>query len=213
MRYTVIGSVMAGAMIALGGLAYMSVENHVIGSALFSLGLITIVALKYDLFTGKAGHWIDYEFDELSDMGFNLACLAIIFGLNLVGVVGVSVLFTFAGLLPDMCSVGDAKMSMGFTELWCRAVLCGMLMCIAVDGYKRFGNILVIMLPVMVFILCGLEHSVADMFYLIGGAMNSHVSLHDIISRLGVICWIGLGNLAGGTIVWTSIKHIEQKKD
>lgn len=40
-----------------------------------------------------------------------------------------------------------------------------MLMHIAVAGYKKSKNPLIVVLPVMVFILIGAEHCVADMFY------------------------------------------------
>jgi formate/nitrite transporter FocA (FNT family) len=38
-------------------------------------------------------------------------------------------------------------------------------MFLAVDGYKKTKSWLFVILPVMVFILCGFEHCVANMFY------------------------------------------------
>ena len=43
---------------------------------------------------------------------------------------------------------------------------CGVMMYLAVDGYRIKNNLLLLILPVMIFILCGFEHSVADMLYL-----------------------------------------------
>ena len=45
------------------------------------------------------------------------------------------------------------------------AFFCGMLMYIAVDGYKSKGNPVILFLGVSVFILAGFEHCIANMFY------------------------------------------------
>ena len=47
-------AVLAGMAISLGGIVFLSVENKVIGSLLFAVGLLTILAFKLNLFTGKA---------------------------------------------------------------------------------------------------------------------------------------------------------------
>ena len=50
-----IKAVYAGFMIGVGGIVYLSVENRVIGSLLFSFGLLTIVTQGFYLYTGKIG--------------------------------------------------------------------------------------------------------------------------------------------------------------
>ena len=47
-------SVLAGMAIAVGCVVFLSVENAVIGSVLFSVGLLTVLVFKLNLFTGKA---------------------------------------------------------------------------------------------------------------------------------------------------------------
>ena len=47
-------AVCAGASIALGGTVFLAVENKVVGSFLFSVGLLTVLVFGFDLFTGKA---------------------------------------------------------------------------------------------------------------------------------------------------------------
>ena len=44
---------MAGLCIGLGGLVYLAVEDRVIGSALFTVGLFAICSFGLNLFTGK----------------------------------------------------------------------------------------------------------------------------------------------------------------
>lgn len=46
----------AGIAIAIGTIAYLSVDNKIVGSALFSIGLISVLLLKWNLYTGKIGY-------------------------------------------------------------------------------------------------------------------------------------------------------------
>ena len=50
-----IKAVYAGFMMGIGGIVYLSVENRVVGSLLFSFGLLTIVTQGFYLYTGKIG--------------------------------------------------------------------------------------------------------------------------------------------------------------
>ena len=59
-------AVYAGFMIGIGGIVYLSVENKVVGSLLFSFGLLTIVTQGFFLYTGKVG--FVKSFKELLDM-------------------------------------------------------------------------------------------------------------------------------------------------
>ena len=52
---TFIKSVYAGFMIGVGGCVYLSVDNKIVGSLLFSFGLLTIVVQGFSLYTGKIG--------------------------------------------------------------------------------------------------------------------------------------------------------------
>ena len=47
-------SILAGMMIAIGGIIYLTLSG-IEGALLFSMGLLTILCLKLELFTGKAG--------------------------------------------------------------------------------------------------------------------------------------------------------------
>ena len=47
-------SILAGLMIAVGGVINLSVGGA-LGAFMFSLGLLTVLIFKFELFTGKAG--------------------------------------------------------------------------------------------------------------------------------------------------------------
>jgi formate/nitrite transporter FocA (FNT family) len=51
-----INGISAGLLILIGCAIYLSVENKIIGSLLFSIALFTICYKKYSLFTGKVGY-------------------------------------------------------------------------------------------------------------------------------------------------------------
>lgn len=51
-----IQSVLAGMLIGMGDLVYVVTENHIAGSFLFSLGLISILIKGYPLYTGRIGY-------------------------------------------------------------------------------------------------------------------------------------------------------------
>ena len=46
----------AGILIGIGGTVYLSVQNNVAGSFLFSIGLLTICMYQMNLYTGKVGY-------------------------------------------------------------------------------------------------------------------------------------------------------------
>ena len=46
-------SILAGIAISLGGFCFLSVENKLVGSILFSVGLFLVCTRGYNLYTGK----------------------------------------------------------------------------------------------------------------------------------------------------------------
>ena len=42
----------AGILISIGGVAYLAIENKIVGSFIFSFGLLTICIYSFNLFTG-----------------------------------------------------------------------------------------------------------------------------------------------------------------
>ena len=151
-------SIYSGLCIGLGGTVYLSCDNKVLGSFLFGLGLFTILNFGFNLFTNKPSYW-----------GF----LGIVWLGNFIGT------FLFARMIAltrygavlqakasALCLVKDGD---SIASLLILGIFCGMLMFIAADGFKsienQIGKVVVVFLPVMVFILSGFEHCIADMFY------------------------------------------------
>ena len=51
-----IQSLLAGTLIGMGDLVYVVSESHILGSFLFSLGLLSILIKGYPLYTGRIGY-------------------------------------------------------------------------------------------------------------------------------------------------------------
>ena len=151
-----IKSIYAGIMIGIGGIVYLSAENRVTGSLLFSFGLLTIVTQGFCLYTGKIGFVKDLK--ELLHMP------VIIIG-NFIGTYLAAFLIKAAHLNIDSSELVNRKLNNDVLPVFILSVFCGVMMYLAIDNYNKSKNILFIITPVMIFILSGFEHSIANMFY------------------------------------------------
>ena len=149
---------LGGVAIGLGCMAYVSVENKYIGALLFSIGLLTICARKWELFTGKL----------CSDFTYSDILLTWIF--NALGIITVALMYMIVGTNTNSCrTILLNKASNPPGNIFISGMLCELCIYIAVTGYRTISSdiarVLSLVLGVMVFILCGFEHCIADMFY------------------------------------------------
>lgn len=151
-----IKSVYAGFMIGIGGIVYLSVEDKIIGSLLFSFGLLTIVTQGFSLYTGKIGFIETWK--ELPDI------LIIVIG-NFIGTWIVAQIAHMAGLAINSQELVHKKLEHTLPSVLFLSIFCGIMMYLAIDNYNKSKNIIFIIAPVMIFILSNFEHSVANMFY------------------------------------------------
>lgn len=176
-------AMLSGVLIGCGCLVYMSVSSNVVGSFLFSFGLITIVLRGYLLYTGKIGYIWDKEILKLIPI--------IIIG-NLLGTTLLSVIIPEgSSLLAKSIALTEPKLLKSYAQIMFDSIGCGAMMYLAVDGYKIKNNLLLLIFPVMIFILCGFEHSVADMLYL--GCAGELYTLRG----LAFIGLVAVGNAVG----------------
>ena len=196
MKKIFLSAILAGAVIAFGGTVFLSVENTVVGSIFFTIGLFVVCTRGLHLFTGK----VCYVFDN--DMAYAKTLPVIWLG-NLVGT-GVTAVFArmtrISGLAEGAAALCEVKLGDGLVSLFFLGVLCNIFIYIAVEGYKscphELGKYLVLFFGVMGFILAGTEHCVADMFYFwLSGLWSGPAVLRVLI--------ITLGNSAGGLLART----------
>ena len=151
-------AVMSGIMIGFGGVVFLMCENRVVGSVLFSFGLLTIVCQGFALYTGRVGYFRQYGWAQMA------ATLA---G-NFVGTFLMGKLFSLTRLpiAENVQGIVATKLADDSLSLFVLAVGCGAMMYLAVDNYRKSKSWLFIIFPIVIFILSGFEHSIANMFYL-----------------------------------------------
>ncbi|PWL40762.1 MAG: formate/nitrite transporter [Clostridiaceae bacterium] len=191
-------SILAGCMIGLAGVVNLSVDNKFIGAFLFSFGLITILAQGLFLYTGKIGT-------------INLSCewvlLPIIILGNFIGtnIIAWGVRFTRFGEILNQNAqiIAQNKLADSWFSILLLSIGCGIMMYLAVKGWlENSDSWLIVILPVMIFILSGFEHSIANMFYF---AMAGEYSL----KAFGYIFIMLIGN-AIGSLAFKQLKSVNK---
>ena len=192
-----LSAVLAGLCVGYGGIVFLSLENKVIGAAAFTIGLFVICTFGFHLFTGK----VCYVFQNSRNYAIDLP---IIWLGNLAGTglsAGCVKLTRLAPALREKAaSLCQIKLDDSLFSLFLLGILCNILIYIAVEGYKsnphELGKYLSLFFGVMIFILCGTEHCVADMFYFwMAGLWSGRAVLSVLI--------ITLGNAVGGVLFAT----------
>jgi formate/nitrite transporter FocA (FNT family) len=186
--------ILAGISIAIGGTVFLSLDNKVLGAVFFTVGLFTVCTFGFDLFTGK----VCYVFDQ--DKHYAL-CLPLIWLGNLAGAFLTAAAERATRIGPALAEKAQAicmvKLNDGLLSILLLSVFCNMLIWLAVEGYKNnphpAGKYLSLFFGVTVFILCGFEHCVANMYYFSVAGMWSW-------KTLGWILVMTLGNSAGGVL-------------
>ena len=94
-------------------------------------------------------------------------------------------------------TLADIKLNDTLISILILSFFCGILMYLAVNTYKEvkdIGKYLAVFLGVIVFILCGFEHCIANMYYF---SVSSTWSLNTLLYLLIMI----LGNSLGGILI------------
>lgn len=180
MKKIIANAISAALLISIVSYCNLVCGNSYIGAALFAFGLVVICAYSMSLFTGMAGYITKNNIGQfLAATGIN--CLTAF-------VLGV------LGSLNPACrekaiAVCEGKIEKGVLWMFVSAIFCGMLIYLGVDFYKKRGKFIGIIFAVPIFVLCGFDHTVADMFYY--GASGVY-NIADI--------WLLLVAFAGNTL-------------
>lgn len=188
-------SFLAGIMIAIGGTVFLSIENKVIGASLFSIGLFGVLIYNLNLYTGKIGYLItNLNLKYIKELIITLIG-------NFIGACSVGFILRYTRIYDKIYEkslmLANTKLNDNILSIFILSIFCGLLMYYAVNGFKKqtdFGKYLVVYLGVAVFILCGFEHCIANMYYF---------SVADIwsLKTLGYTGIMVLGNSIGSFII------------
>ena len=204
--------ILAGFAIGLGSFAFVMCKaagSHIVGSVAFSIGLLLVCFLGLNLYTGKIGFAIDGPKE-------NVINLAPIYVGNIIGAVVAGYLFYFAtknleSVNAAINGVVNARV-IGDADPWYRCLimssLCGVFVFLAVYGYKKFQNsgmkAFAIIMCVFIFVVTGMEHTIANMVYFsFGNAWSWNAILNIAITTAG--------NSIGAILAYLSVKVVEKK--
>lgn len=198
MKYNIeilIKSILAGIMIGIGGTIYLSLDNKIVGSILFAIGLFIIVVYSFNLYTGKIGYLIN-NFNKKYIRELIITLIG-----NFIGTLFVGFILKYTRIYTMISekakTLADIKLNDTLISILILSFFCGILMYLAVNTYKEvkdIGKYLAVFLGVIVFILCGFEHCIANMYYF---TVSSTWSLNTLLYLLVMI----LGNSLEGILI------------
>lgn len=190
-----IKSILAGIMIGIGGTIYLSLDNKIVGSILFAIGLFIIVVYSFNLYTGKIGYLIN-NFNKKYIRELIITLIG-----NFIGTFFVGFILRYTRIYNMISekakTLADIKLNDTLISILILSFFCGILMYLAVNTYKEvkdIGKYLAVFLGVIVFILCEFEHCIANMYYF---SVSSTWSLNTLLYLLVMI----LGNSLGGILI------------
>lgn len=215
--------VLGGAYIALGGWLSFYVSNGMpaitdgnpalvkfIQGCLFPVGLILIILVGGELFTGNTAYLVAGARKGVIPWSYLATNWTIVWLTNFVG----ALLLCFFLIkqthmlesdpwLSGIIGTATGKVSQPWITIFLKGIGANWLVCLAVwlglSSKEMLGRLVGLWLPVMVFVTLGYEHSIANMFYIPMGIMSGA----DI--TIGEMVWNNLipatlGNIVGGSI-------------
>lgn len=180
-----IKSLAAAIVISIAGYCYLLNEDRWLGAILFSFGLIYVCKYKMNLFTGMAGYITTTKVPSFA--------ISTIVNLITAFIIGKALSYN-PDAVDRASSLLSTKIGSSTLSILISSVMCGVLIFLSVDYYKRFSSIIGIIFAIPIFVLCGFDHAVADAFYIgiVGG-----------INKTGVLflLTVVVGNIIGSTLM------------
>ena len=204
----------AGAFIALAGVGATFGNVYVgklAGACIFPAGLLMVVVAGSELFTGN-NLMVCALFSRKIGLKQLLKNWSLVFIGNFIGAMFITLAVVFSGVFDPVADVVVStalnKVGLEFGEALLRGILCNFLVCIAVwmafGSSSLGGKAAAVFFPVMLFVLCGFEHSVANMFYIPAGifeAAKNNVVIEGLnfgTMLVNNLLPVTLGNIIGG---------------
>lgn len=220
-------AIFAGAYIALGALGSSiascgvkpAAVSRLLSAVIFPVGLVMVVVGGSELFTGNSLIIIS-ALEKKSAVSGMIKNWVVVWVGNFVGSMFVASICVYSNVMnmyggelaKTAVNVATTKVNLTFAEGFLRAILCNVMVCVAVwmtlSPKQISGKILSAFLPIVVFVLAGFEHCVANFYFIPVGLMSAS---HFGIAADSSLTWINflvkneipvtLGNIAGGCLV------------
>ncbi|MBQ8470219.1 MAG: formate/nitrite transporter family protein [Clostridia bacterium] len=224
--------VLAGFLIGMGA-AVTNTAGHaltnpsvakIISGLLFPFGLIMVILTGAELFTGNCLITISVLEKKVDLKGMLRNWFYVYVG-NFIGAVLLAMACAYSGPMSlnsngvavNTMKVAAGKCTLTFGNALVLGILCNILVCIAVamslSSKNTIGRAVGAYLPIAFFVICGFEHSVANMYYITAGLLAKNVPVyaeaavaagHDVSALtwgnflLRNLLPVTLGNILGG---------------
>ncbi|MBR1598216.1 MAG: formate/nitrite transporter family protein [Lachnospiraceae bacterium] len=216
----------AGIFIAFGAfgsqVAGASIDSASLGKFLsalvFPVGLMMVLMAGAELFTGNSLLVIPVLAKEATVKGMLKNWVVVYIG-NLLGSILIALLLTYShsfnlfdkAVAVSVVNTAASKVSLSFSDAFLRGILCNVLVCISVwisfSAKEAAGKIIGLFLPIMLFVISGYEHCVANMYFIPAGILASH----EYGLEVDGLTWgsffvnnllpVTLGNVVGGACI------------
>ena len=186
----------SGILISIGGCVLLASSKAGMmraGAVLFTLGLFAICEYDFNLYTDKVGyiaeHFKDFKY-------IRLVLLILVVNLLTTFIMGILVSFCLPEIAESARASYASKLAADPKKWVLSSILCGLLMYLEVDLWRR-GQTIGVNLSVPVFIYRAFDHSIANSFYN-GAAIGEQTFT---FRNLAFVFVVVLGNALGGMIL------------
>ena len=209
--------ILAGVFIGFGGIGNILVSQtlggidaglaRLAGASVFPVGLMLVVMCGAELFTGNNLMTLAFMNKKitLSQLFRNWS---LVYVANFIGSIVLAVAIFYSGTFTGdaatkAIAIAESKAALTVSQALIRGILCNVLVVLAVwmatAAQDIVSKIFACWFPIMLFVLCGFEHSVANMFFMpMGMMLGANVSIGQLVLNLVVVT---IGNIIGGAIL------------
>ena len=157
-------AVWAGIFNSIAATLFLMAENRIVGSFLFTFGLFCVAITQSNLFTGMAGYFPQRKWWEL----------VLAFAGNLIGCMVYGLAYGLSSnhekIYERVYHLCDLKFGAGLLSMFLMSALCGALVFLGVDTFKKHRDIVGVVVAFFCiggFVIAGFEQVVANMAYLV----------------------------------------------
>lgn len=209
--------IIAGMLIGFGAFANIVITQTInnidvglskfLGASVFPVGLMLVIFTGSELFTGNNLMTMALVDGKITFIKMIKNWFFVYFG-NFIGSIILAFMVYNSGLVSENVlstaqNISLAKISLNFQAAFLRGFLCNMLVVLAVWSSAAAmdigSRVLSMWFPIMLFVLSGFEHSIANMFYL-PLAMFSGLPTTWSSIWISNLIPVTLGNIASGGI-------------
>lgn len=209
---------LAGAFIAIGYLAFIRVSGMIpktwsslanfLGACVFPIGLLAITFCGGELVTGNMMILTFGRLEQQVNVAKMIKNWCLILVANCLGGALIGYLFghivgltegDFAAktMAVAMAKVSDSPIQMIVSGIGCN-LLVGMAIFLGAMSHDFMGKLVGVWFPIMIFVLCGFQHVVANAFILTAGVLaGANITGWQLLEN---ILLVFIGNAIGGAL-------------